>query len=313
MVAPATSFREVCVGVGDIEARRTLGLALGLKVLAEGRLSAETSHRLLGSPGSRRALILGRDDVPDAPRIRVFETAEGLYRATALPDQPGPLGLGFSVRGIARVQARLADLGVAFLSEPLELPATPGETGSLRRRTQSLGRTVDGDFITLFERPTDAARYGAPGALDVSEPLDLSYVVTDLDAATHFMVDVLGHEELAAGELAGRPFEDLLRLKAGTRFRFSIYRRPGFATGRLIFVQFEESRTPMPVVPTGARGINALRFDCEDLHDTLTRVPGGGGTLVRGPATIDDPILGPRVVASIRAPFGLLLEFWQRR
>ena len=53
------------------------------------------------------------------------------------------------------------------------------------------------------------------------------------------------------------------------------------------------------------------KHDTTDLHLTLGRVPGGGGSLVRGPASIDDPVLGHGMVAMVRSPFGVLIELWQ--
>ena len=67
----------------------------------------------------------------------------------------------------------------------------------------------------------------------------------------------------------------------------------------------------MPQTPSLGRGICRLRYDCGDLHAVLARVPGGGGSLVRGPASVDDPVLGQGIVAMIRSPFGILVELWQ--
>jgi predicted enzyme related to lactoylglutathione lyase len=68
----------------------------------------------------------------------------------------------------------------------------------------------------------------------------------------------------------------------------------------------------MTQTPSLASGICRLRYDTSDLHDTLSRVPGGGGSLVRGPASIHDPVLGNGLVALVRSPFGILIELWQR-
>jgi len=85
----------------------------------------------------------------------------------------------------------------------------------------------------------------------------------------------------------------------------------GQPSGRLVFMEFERRREAMAQTPARARGLCRLRYDTTNLHATLERVPGGGGSLVRGPASVDDPILGQGLVALVRAPFGVLIELWQ--
>jgi predicted enzyme related to lactoylglutathione lyase len=76
-------------------------------------------------------------------------------------------------------------------------------------------------------------------------------------------------------------------------------------------MEFEPRREPMAQFPSRSRGLCRLRYDATDLQATLERVPGGGGSLVRGPASVNDPILGRGLVALVRAPFGVLIELWQ--
>ena len=162
----------------------------------------------------------------------------------------------------------------------------------------------------LIERVNAETPYGSTSS-DCSEPLHASFIVTNLDACTHFMSDVLEHETLIQDSCSGPPFDRLLGLPHDVSFRFAMPHRPGVATGRVVFMEFEKRRQPMAQTPGLARGLCRLRYDTQDLHVTLARVPGGGGSLVRGPASVDDPILGRGLVALVRSPFGVLIELWQ--
>jgi catechol 2,3-dioxygenase-like lactoylglutathione lyase family enzyme len=227
---------------------------------------------------------------------------------------PGPLGIGFTTIGLRDVHARLERAGVRFVSPPLLLTpmtaAPPAGAPPGPRRYETFGRAPDGDFIVLIERVDAATPYGT-FATDCSEPLHASFVVTNLDACVHFMQEVLEHETLLKDTCSGPPFDVLLGVPEDVSFRFAMPHHPGFATGRTVFMEFQKRLEPMAQTPGLGPGICRLRYDTTDLHSTLSRVPGGGGSLVRGPASLDDPVLGQGLVAMVRSPFGVLIELWQ--
>jgi len=310
-----SALREITIGVSDLRTRTALfETGCGLSVLSSGPIDSMTAGRLFDGGSSLEAALLGRRDLMDSPRIRL------VHAGAADPARPfdlraaGPLGVGFTTRGIKDVHARLASQGVRFVSPPILLtPMAASAVGNAPpgpQRFEAFGRAEDGDFLVLIERKNAETPYGTFGT-DCSEPLHASFVVTNLDACLHFMSDVLEHETLIAETCSGPPFDALLGLSPDVSFQFAMVRRPGFSTGRMVFIQFDRRPEPMAQLPSLARGICRLRYDTTDLHQTLTRVPGGGGSLVRGPASIDDPILGRGLVAMVRSPFGLLLELWQ--
>lgn len=310
-----SSLREITVGVEDLEARvGQFETGCGLSVLASGALSSLTTTRLFETQGAPRVAVLGRPDVLASPRIRLIEVA-GL--APSRPNgiaSPGPLGVGFTTRGIAAVHARLEASSLRFVSPPLLLTpmatAPPENARTGPQRFEAFGQTKDGDYIVLIERVNAETPYGTMKG-DCSEPLHASFIVTNLDACVHFMNDVLEHETLIQDACAGSPFDALLGMPPEVSFRFAMPHRKGFPTGRTVFMEFERKREPMAQTPSLARGICHLRYDTTDLHVTLTRVPGGGGSLVRGPASVDDPVLGRGMVAMVRSPFGVLIELWE--
>ncbi len=312
-----SSLREITIGVQDLDQRaRQFAAGCGLSVQALARLTPVTANRLFDAHESPRAAILGRPDVMDAPRIRLVECPEVRPSRPGGIGEPGPLGIGFATAEIEAVQGRLAEQGVDFVSPPGR--AAAGEKGAGgseppgTQRFQSFGRCADGDMTVLSPRIRPTTPDGFP-ASDCSEPLHASFVVTNLDAGRHFMEDVLEHETLMDEFRSGPPFGGLPGLDEDVSFRWAMFQQPGRATGRCLLLEFE--RNPFPMAPTSSlrRGICRLRYDTTDMHHTLGRVPGGGGTLVRGPASIDDPVLGRGLVAMIRSPFGVLIELWELR
>jgi len=311
-----SALREITIGVRDVPARmRLFQTGCGLSVLSSGAMDSMTAGRLFDASSSLEAARLGRPDVTDSPRIRLVQTgAIEASRPSGLRSA-GPLGVGFTTREINKVHSRVASGGVRFVSPPILLTpmaaAAAGSTPPGPQRFEAFGRAEDGDFIVLIERVNAATPYGTFGT-DCSEPLHASFVVTNLDVCQHFMNDVLEHETLIADTCSGPPFDDLLGLSPDVSFRFAMSHRAGHPTGRIVFMQFEKRPEPMAQIPSLTRGICRLRYDTTDLHQTLARVPGGGGSLVRGPASIDDPILGGGLVAMVRSPFGVLIELWQK-
>ena len=311
-----SSLREITVGVQSLE-RRTRQLQNGcrLSVLSSGDLEPITAMRLFDTNAGFSAALLGRADLVDAPRIRLVQSTGGAPARSESLKTTGPLGVGFTTTGIAGVHSRLESEGVQFVSPPLLLTPENNEKPEGEapgpKRFEAFGRSEDGDFIVLIERVHAATPYGT-FATDCSEPLHASFIVTNLEACLHFMSDVLQHETLIAETCSGSPFDKLLGLPEDVSFRFVMLHRPAYPTGRVIFIQFEKRLEPMAQTPSLARGVCRLRYDCTDLHETLSRVPGGGGSLVRGPASIDDPILGRGMVALVRSPFGVVIELWQK-
>ncbi len=311
-----SSLREITIGVLNLNERiQQFETGCGLSVLASGGLDSGMAIRLFDTPVAPRVAVMGRPDVQGSPRIRLVELA-GLTAARANGiGSPGPLGVGFTVRDIASVHARLEASSLRFVSPPLLLtpmaaaPSAAAPPGP--QRFEAFGRADDGDYVVLIERVNAETPYGTIVG-GCSEPLHASFIVTNLDACLHFMSDVLEHETLIQDAGAGAPFDALLGLPSEVSFRFAMLQRTGFPTGRTVFMEFEKNPHPMSHTPGLGRGICRLRYDTTDLHLTLARVPGGGGSLVRGPASVDDPVLGKGMVAMVRAPFGVLIELWQR-
>lgn len=300
------------MGVRDLPARIAIfESGCGLEVIRTGPVTSIVASRLFDTHTAPKAAVMGRPDVPGSPRIRLIEAPDGPPARPRGAGSPGPLGIGFTSAGIRDVHARLERSGVRFVSPPLLTPGTPATGASpVPRRYEAFGRAPDGDYIVLMERLGASAPYGTL-TTDCSEPLHASFIVTNLDACSYFMREVLEHRILLEDTCSGPPFAELLGIPGDVSFRFVMPHHPDFATGRTVFMEFEKRLEPMAQTPGLTAGVCRLRYDTNDLHATLSRVPGGGGSLVRGPASIDDPVLGQGLVAMVRSPFGVVIELWQ--
>lgn len=296
-----SSLREVTIGVADLPARHSqLESCLGLSTFATGNVTSTTAWRLFDLPSPHRAAVVGHPGDPDGPRVRLVE-APGLPPARPNGiEGPGPLGIEFSAPGIHEIHSSLQRAGVRFQAPPHACAGD--ELGA--PRLESWGQTEDGDFISLTARERSDAAGEAMGG----RPQRVSFVVTNLEASVHFLGDVLEKE---TGPLRVCSSDALPRPDAEASFRVAAPRRDGHPTGGVLLIEFEKRLTPPPQFASFGRGICRLRYDTTDLHATLARVPGGGGSLVRGPSGIDDPVLGRGLVALVRAPFGVVIELWQ--
>jgi predicted enzyme related to lactoylglutathione lyase len=95
--------------------------------------------------------------------------------------------------------------------------------------------------------------------------------------------------------------------------RFEMLRRPATPSGRIIFIEYDGREGATPEVGPPARGLHALRYDCDDIERFAGRVGRAGGAIERGPIEVDSPVLGRGRVLSVRPPFGTLVEIWQPR
>lgn len=304
---PVFTLREIMIGVKDLPARKQQFIdSCGLSVLKEGWIGATTATRFLDSRISTRAAILGRSEETASPRIRLVEVADGPPARAEGIQSPGPLGITFATPDPGAARARMSGLGWSFLSSSLSIvSAAPSEVDPSRPLSPAAyGRADDGDFIILTEENATKPGSGEPGNA-CSPPLGIAFVVTNMAVSTHFVSDVLEHEISPPETFVGAPDQALVRRVSANL--------AGSSTSRMVLLEFQARPEPMTPTPGLSRGICRLRYDTTDIHATLSRVPGGGGSFVRGPEGVSDPLLGRGLVAMVRSPFGVLMEFWQPR
>lgn len=307
-----TGLQEIVIGVANVEQSLHLyGFGLGLDLYQRGSLAPQITTALWGCQSSIEVAILRRNSGPEVPRIRLIGVNGRASRPTRSTSTPGPLGIGFTTQGIGSVHQRLKDLGVEFLSAPIELTPEPeGPTGP--RRFEAFGQAPDGEFVVLIERQNVDTPYGSISERwQTSEPLHTSHVVSDLAAASRFMTDVFAHEVLFREECQGPEFEQLMGVPVDTRFRFEMLAHPDQSTGRIILIEYADDWQPGAWVEPPQRGLTALRYDCTELDTALERARQAGATLLRPPLAVDTPTLGTGRAAALRSPIGILIELWQ--
>ena len=289
----ATVLREVTLGVRAIEPRQTAYEACGLKAIASGPLTSMTASRLFDTHVPPRTVVLSRGASPEDLRIRLISLTDLQWRAPRATGESGPIGIEFTTQDREKAVHLLTPLGSSVPE------ATPDHADTFEATT--LVRTHEGDVIAITERPGTSETLPAV-------PTTVHLAVHNLGACVHFMRDLL---ELEPSRSEPQPSTWIARaLGADPTARIDLA-IAGTDRASTSFAQAAPSPKPMAQIPGVAPGICRLRFDTSDMDATLSRVPGAGGSLVRGPASIDDPVLGGGLVAMVRSPFGLLIEIWR--
>jgi len=291
-----TALREVTLGVRAIEPRRAAYEACGLSVIAAGSFTPMTASRLFDTHVSPTCVVLGRADTAQSLRIRLVSLTELQWRALRSGSESGPLGIEFGTNDAAQASRALC---AAEGSVQVETPISIGQEAA---GDPTLVRSAEGDLATLTNLESPSSVKLLPTAVHLA--------VHNLAACVHFMADLLDHD-CARHDRAAPWMSNVLGAEAGASIRVAVATAKGGNTSACSFVEIEPSPRPMVQIPGVAPGICRLRFDTTDMDATLSRVPGAGGSLVRGPASIDDPVLGGGLVAMVRSPFGLLIEIWQ--
>lgn len=306
-----TGIRDLTLGVGHL--RRQVGFYtsnFGLRVVAKGRVPARLARDLWGHDDDLDVVTLGRPDLADAARLRLVRTSDLPARPDFDPTTPGPLGVVFTTPDIRRLYYRLSGAGVEFHAPPAEV-APYGEPGPGHPRFTAYGRAYDGEYLVLAEGAEGAEADGTVSPyFGVSEPRELCLVVTDLDAGVAFAERVFGFELLIRDRRGGPAREESLGLAPGTRFELAMLRHPTVAGARLTLYSFGAGGPAQSVARPPDRGLSALRVDCDDLDQRIAEAEAAGGRRLGGPTSFEEPALGHGWVATIEAPFGLLVELW---
>jgi catechol 2,3-dioxygenase-like lactoylglutathione lyase family enzyme len=306
-----TALREIGIGVADLERRsRWYCGTFGLSEFRRGTLAAELAQALYGLTEPVPFAVLGRPDIRRGVRLRLLQLNGGEGRPERDLRLPGPVGIGFTTTAISEAYQRLLEEGVQFLSPPVKL--TPGAQPTDPFRFEVFGRAEDGEYLVLIERGNAPTPYGTIASeTGLSEPLHTSHSVPDLAEGLRFLEEALGQVVLFHEHCAGPLFEQLMGLPAGQEFDFDMLGTPGFATGRIVLMDFAGLDGEPATVQPPQRGICTLRYDTSDLAALLPRLEPAGGRLLRGPLRVNDPVFGRGQVVTVMPPLGTLIELWE--
>lgn len=305
-----SGLKDVLIGVGHL--RRQVDFytsTLGLRIQARGRLPAATCHALWSIEEEVNMVQLRRNDLPSSLGIRLVPAFDLPARPDFNIDSPGPLGFLFGTEDITRAYYRLSGAGVEFYDSPVAV----GPRGPKRRRHSrhlAFGRAYDGEHIALAQPFAGPLKDGTVSPyFGLSEPLEISFVVCDLEPSSRFLQDGLGFESLLCARRSGEARERAMGLLPGTSFTLQTLKDPQ-TNLRIALLCFGSHRAQTEVRPP-SRGISALRFHCEDLPSTLERCLGSGGRDAGTPTLLDDPADGRGLGVSLMSPLGAQIELWQ--
>ena len=288
------ALREATLGVSDLRLRLDSLSSAGLAVISRGPVSLMASGRLFDTHLPPQAALVGSRDGAGL-RVRLVELTPLQRTGSRSLREPGPLGVSFRTPDPDPFFECLTASG--YRTSPVPRNGTERHEGPWLTR-----HGEDGDFA-LVEKATDR------GAVSGG---DAWLAVSNLDSCLHFMSDLLGHRHLTrAAAPAG--MGSVSDATPDATVEVTAVGSGDLLEPRCVFAEFERRPGAMPQQPGLSPGLCRLRYDTASLDDTLARVPGAGGSLVRGPAAVDDAVLGAGLVALIRAPFGVVVELWQTR
>lgn len=283
---------------------------LGMQVSRRGRLDQATCRALWRLDEEVNAVVLARGDQPKSLRVRMIPVFD-------LPDRPdfdirqcGPLGLLFGTADIARLHGRLSQAGVEFHNSPVVV-GPGGFKGRRFGRSMSFGRAYDGEYLILAQ-PTQGPLVDGTVSpyFGVTEPLEISFVVPELEPASRFLRRALGFHSMRVTRRAGEARERAMGLPAGTSFNLEILQAQG-GSCRVALIHFEPTRPARPLRPPH-RGLNSLRFECRHLDAALKACALQGASPLADATEVRD-VDGRAALAAALAvdSLGILVELWQ--
>ena len=306
-----SGLKEITIGVGHL--RRQVDFYannLGLRIRTRGMIPAETCQRLWHINEHLNVVVLGRQDLPTSPRLRLIPTFDLPARPDFDVSRNGPLGILFATEDILRAYYRLSGDGVEFHSEPIRV-GPRGPRGRRHGRLVAFGRAYDGEYVILAQPTHGPLKDGTVSPyFGVTEPLEAQFVVSDLDTCSQFLQEGLGFSSLLRSKRDGSSREKAMGLPAGSAFELETF-RDAAGQSRISLLRFRPEPFQQPEVRPPSRGICALSFDCPDIEQTTADCLAAGGRITTAPAMIAHPALGEGRVATLMAPFGVLVELWQ--
>jgi catechol 2,3-dioxygenase-like lactoylglutathione lyase family enzyme len=251
---------------------------------------------------------LTRPATPDAIRVLILvpDVDTPVMRRSYDREETGPYALGFAMRDVRAVDARITALGFRRT-----LPAVNEYPLKLRDGTEypvieASYEIADATRLVLMQRGGGLQPTGSiDAATGLGGPSYSSLIVEDAAAMQRFFTTVLDYEERTNREWT----------VFSPRFRYVTLHAKGARTGNLGLVEYAPAdRKPSTgVAPRPPnRGLAGWSFPVRSLDEVLKRADAQRVTRVAGPLSIDDPRFGRVRIATVLAPNGLLVELFER-
>lgn len=278
--------------------------------LPQSRGVIAAQRKLWQMPGDLRWQVyrLTRPSLPTAIRVLVIvpDRDTPVIRSSYEREQTGPYALGFAMRDVRAVDARVVALGLkrtlpAVNEYPLQL-----RDGTPYPVTEASYEIGDFNRLVILGRGNGLNQTGAtePGT-GLGGPSYSSLIVEDAAAMETFFTEVLDLERRTSREWS--IFQP--------RFRYITLHGRGARTGNLGLVEYQaaDRKRGTGVAPRPPnRGLAGWSFEVTSLDTVLARANARGLRPLTPPVRIIDPRFGAVRMTTLLAPNGLLIELYQR-
>lgn len=277
--------------------------------LPQTRSQTAAQRRLWKMPAGLQwqVYLLTRPALPSSIRVLVIvpDRDTPVIRSSFDREEAGPYALGFPMRDVRAVDARIVALGLKRT-----LPAV-NEYPLLLRDGTPYPVTEASYEIGDFNRLVIMSRGGGlnqTGAIEpdtgLGGPAYSSLIVNNAAEMERFFTHVLDYERRTNREWT--VFQP--------RFRYVTLHARGARTGNLGLVEYDpadrKAGSGMAPRPPN-RGLAGWSFPVRDLDLVLRRVRANNWTQFSPPQQLSDPRFGAVRMASLLAPNGLLIEIYQ--
>jgi catechol 2,3-dioxygenase-like lactoylglutathione lyase family enzyme len=252
--------------------------------------------------------LLIRPGIDDAIRVLVIvpDRETPTIRRSHEREESGPYALGFPMRDVRVVDARITALGFKRTLPAVNEYSLPLRDGTPYPIVEASYEVADNNRLVVLSRGGGLRPLGGIDAVTgLGGPAYSSLIVEDAVAMERFFTSVLDFERRTSREWT--IFQP--------RFRYITLHARGAHTGNLGLVEYDpadrKSGTGVAARPPN-RGLAGWSFPVRRLDGTLRAARAQRVTVVSPPLTLRDPRFGRVRMATVLAPNGLLVELFER-
>ncbi|QHJ13909.1 hypothetical protein FX988_04190 [Paraglaciecola mesophila] len=224
----------------------------------------------------------------------------------------GPFSLGFPNTNTVALDKHIRKVGFGALNA-LESYPIPRPDGSSYQIDETIFNAPDFNHGVAITRGNGMAQLGPTDENGIGGPAYSAQVITDSESQLTFYTQVLGLEIRSDRVFKSAGDKGAMNLPNGSEFRFAIVYSKGATTGHMLFVDFHNI-SPLkpkhrPSLPN--LGLGMWSFPVRSLQTVLDNAKAYGTEIVSVQKNLNDPLIGTRDVATMRAPNGFLIEVFE--